>query len=713
MYYVYISDNIEREGNGQNNNKKIITSLLLRLEKELKKERKQKEKFKKRCQRQKKRHKSPRSKINLELRSSPTVLRKRLLFHAALTNDRRARYQNATGEKERQMIEKICAGGKIIRKYRLRKYAEAALGFSKKRWRMSNKEPLAFQRKGNARIGETIKTSVRQYFERDDVSRLTTGKKQTKTKSKLKKQKQFLLDTLRNAHRKFLAEYPERIISYSLFCHLQPFWVVSPSLADRETCLCKTHENLTFIVNKLHQHRLVSHCNLEELVKEIMCDSQRKECMYGECETCKLTNFPVKAPYTPETMVSYVQWGMEERQRSEGGESVAFKITVKKVMESTLGDLVEKFNDQLVKFKRHNFNISKQFAFIRALKAELSDNECIIHIDFSENYACKWSSEIQAAQFGGSHQQAILHTGVLYTAPNATPTCFCTVTSSRQKGPAAIWEHLRPVLTYVKQKHPTVKVLHFLSDGPCSQYRQRGNFFLFCTELHKWGFTQGTWNYFEASHGKGAPDGVGGALKRQADGLVSKGHDITDARSLYSALIRAHTTIKLFYVDEDDIEQAVQAMPQNIPTVPSTMHLHQVVTLERGSLICRDVSCTCVAMKGLQCQCPGSQAFSFLPDNQTPIQDNTVDWTNSEVIGKWCVVKYGDDLYPGTVMATDDSYVQVKCMHSRGPNRFSWPIRDDVLWFLLDDVLRLIPAPLPVTAHHVEIQRDVWLELTK
>lgn len=55
---------------------------------------------------------------------------------------------------------------------------------------------------------------------------------------------------------------------------------------------------------------------------------------------------------------------------------------VKKVMESTLGDLVEKFN-RLVKFKWHNFNISKKFAFVRALKAGLSDNEYIIHIEFN------------------------------------------------------------------------------------------------------------------------------------------------------------------------------------------------------------------------------------------------------------------------------------------------------------------------------------------
>lgn len=683
-----------------------------RLEKELQKERKEKEKFKKRYQRLKKKTLSPKSKFNCELHTLPKVVRRRIVFHTALTKDLSDRYRNASGEKERQLIAKICAGGKIVQKYRLRKYAQAVLGFSKKRWKYSDKTPLTFTREGNTRTADAIKDCVRLFFERDDVSRLTTGRKQTKTKRKLKKQKRFLFDTMRNAHRKFLAEYPNRIISYSLFCHLRPFWVVNPSLSERETCLCKMHENLGFITNKLYHLKLLKHCNTEELVEQVVCNSKNKKCMYGQCEGCKQNGCPVITPYNPTALVSYSQWITEEKQRSESGKTQSFKITSKKEMETTTEALIDLFNEQLSKFKRHIFNISHQFAFTRALKKELSSHECIIHVDFSENYGCKYSSEVQAVHFGASHHQATLHTGVLYPGPNATPVCFCTVSSSRQKGPPAIWEHLRPVLNYIRQEYSAVKVLHFLSDGPCTQYRQRGNFYLFCTELYKRGFAQGTWNFFEANHGKGAPDGVGGALKRQADDLVSKGHDIPDARALFSALSKTQTSIKLFYVEEEDIEKAVRAMPQNIQPVPSTMRLHQVVTLARGSLICRDVSCMCVAMKRLECQCPGSQSFSFLCD-QTPIQHSAIDWTSSEVIGKWCVVRYDDDLYPGIVMATDDSYAQVKCMHSAGRNKFFWPNRDDVLWYLYDDVVRFIPAPQPVTARHMEIQRDIWLELTQ
>lgn len=62
------------------------------------------------------------------------------------------------------------------------------------------------------------------------------------------------------------------------------------------------------------------------------------------------------------------------------------------------------------------------------------------------------------------------------------------------------------------------------------------------TEPYKYGFKQLTWNFFEASHGKGAPDGVGGALKRSADRIVAHGRAIPDAQSLYNELKKLETS---------------------------------------------------------------------------------------------------------------------------------------------------------------------------
>ena len=105
-------------------------------------------------------------------------------------------------------------------------------------------------------------------------------------------------------------------------------------------------------------------------------------------------------------------------------------------------------------------------------KRSLSSHECIIHVDFSENYLCKYSAEIQAVHFGASHQQATMHTGVLYAGEDANPLCFCTISQSKQKGPPAIWQHLDPVLDFIKARHPSVSVVHFFCDGPCTQYRR-------------------------------------------------------------------------------------------------------------------------------------------------------------------------------------------------------------------------------------------------
>ncbi|GBP40289.1 hypothetical protein EVAR_83979_1 [Eumeta japonica] len=53
---------------------------------------------------------------------------------------------------------------------------------------------------------------------------------------------------------------------------------------------------------------------------------------------------------------------------------------------------------------------------------------------------------------------------------------------------------------------------------------------LFNEKTEEAGFTNATWSFFEASHGKGAADGGGGAIKRALDNRVAYGVDVTDAK---------------------------------------------------------------------------------------------------------------------------------------------------------------------------------------
>lgn len=124
------------------------------------------------------------------------------------------------------------------------------------------------------------------------------------------------------------------------------------------------------------------------------------------------------------------------------------------------------------------------------------------------------------------------------------------------------------------------------------------------------GFRRGRWNFFEASHGKGAPDGVGGLLKRTADRLVSQGHDIGSAEDFYSALVDSGT-VRVFYIPQNLVDEFFKKMPSSLPAVPSTMRIHQVVTGSLGNILYRDVSCLCTTRQIFECQCEDTHAFSF------------------------------------------------------------------------------------------------------
>lgn len=61
----------------------------------------------------------------------------------------------------------------------------------------------------------------------------------------------------------------------------------------------------------------------------------------------------------------------------------------------TLKELVLVLEETLKSFLLHAGNIAHQYQMMTQLKKKLSTNEVLIHIDFSENYCCKYREEIQ------------------------------------------------------------------------------------------------------------------------------------------------------------------------------------------------------------------------------------------------------------------------------------------------------------------------------
>ena len=184
------------------------------------------------------------------------------------------------------------------------------------------------------------------------------------------------------------------------------------------------------------------------------------------------------------------------------------------------------------------------------------------------------------------------------------------MSDSLQPGPAAIWAFMTPILEEIKIKHSNVDYIHFYRDGPSTQYRQMNNFFFLATEIFPLGYKGASWNFHEAGHGKGIPDGIGGTLKRAADRRVLYGADITNSNDFVTELETSGSTVALYQVEKEKIQHFEDKLKQQgtIKTVPGTLRIHQVFVSSFGKIKYRDVSCECYSSP---CEFHNLKLFSF------------------------------------------------------------------------------------------------------
>lgn len=241
---------------------------------------------------------------------------------------------------------------------------------------------------------------------------------------------------------------------------------------------------------------------------------------------------------------------------------------------------------------------------------ETSDPEvCVIVVNLSENYICEQSMSILTSRL----TLKLLIRKCRYTqvicilmaiqrlfvlCPNAQDMIL------RQSA----WADLLPLLRHLKASFPSFIHLHFLSDEPTTQYRNKINFFLASSLLFDEGFTGCTSNFFEAGHSQGPADAVGGFLKRTADAVVNCGADISTVDQLFDAL-PSKTSVKLFKYEEDDNSKIEKLAHDSLKPLAGTMTIHQLQMLSRFNLSVRNMSCFCEAPNPCNCLDPRKVQF--------------------------------------------------------------------------------------------------------
>lgn len=550
-----------------------------KLEKELTKYKSKYNKFKTRyyraVEKQKQNVDSPNTNAK-NLLSGQTVtenVRRKLIFNEALLAQMKENVKKKNLRKCKHLFV-----GKILKKYRCMKYMKDV--FSYKVLRSPGKKTSP------SKVGTlvSIKRDVELFLEEDECSRLCPGKKDTITRHGNKKQKRYLNNSLLNLHKQFSAKHTEYTVSYSTFCKLRPFWIVPAKATERDTCVCMLHENVRLLVSKLHKLDIIAQHTSDSLCKSLCCNEEQitEKCLERKCADCKEKKI-LFSNFQKENTVTYEKWILKKEVIVFGGKTKTCTKYRKESLQCSLGCLVSELEAIFPKFMSHVNNICHQHREMSSLKQNLPPNSAVVHMDFSENYNCKFSQEIQAFHFGGSREQVSIHTVMVYlkneTSEIPIKKAYCTLSDSLRHDPVAIMAHLQPIFTEIKQLVPSITSLHFVSDGPSTQYRNRTMFALIGTYIVNCfpAAESITWNYSESGHGKGAPDGLGGTLKRTADYLVAQGKDVSNFSQLSHMLKDNVKGITVISVPKKCIEQLSNTLDLQTPKpFKGTLKVHQV-----------------------------------------------------------------------------------------------------------------------------------------
>ena len=227
----------------------------------------------------------------------------------------------------------------------------------------------------------------------------------------------------------FTAEQPQCKMSYSLFCRLRPFYIVPPTNKDRETCLCRLHENGRMVVERMVKANLLPAgiSTIEDAVSHAVCPQPQQQCYERSCTKCANNAKDVSSDCTD--TITWFQWATLKEKRVIKNKTVVIQRTLKTRIDGTITQLCESYQAILPKLCWHLMVLKQQWCAYQYIK---DTGECTIIVDFSENYTTQQNRAVQSAHFGASNNQPTLHTGVVYT--RGATSSFCSISDcTRQR----------------------------------------------------------------------------------------------------------------------------------------------------------------------------------------------------------------------------------------------------------------------------------------
>ena len=429
-------------------------------------------------------------------------------------------------------------------------------------------------------------------------------------------------------------------------------------------CLCPDCENVELMCEGIgkacDEIDLPSKCH--DLINKIACDPITECCAAGNCEKCpELDLEPIK---DCDTITFYV-WCKGE------------KYYEKKLIEKSGVAVADKLTACLKDIKMHYFRKRTQSNEYKKQINELKEGQAVIHVDYSENYKNKQQNEIKAAYYGQG--QFSLFTVCIYMKENENITCksYALVTLENDHSCNVSFALNNFLICKIKED-TTISSIKFWSDGCASQFRSQFAFYMM-TKFDRNVALQ--WHYFEANHGKGAVDGIGGTVKHAVyRHVLSKKVVIRSPQHFAEYADSILPKISVIFVDNENLQLSFhEECRANAVYIYGALKVHfvdRIISEMKCDLKFYMTSLSSHPINEIEYDCPGG-----VP-----------------AVGDYYLVMYEGGLWPGQVIQVkkNGQIIQVKCLEkAEAPtgSYWKWPAKKDEHEYPLCDIKQKINTP--------------------
>ena len=219
-------------------------------------------------------------------------------------------------------------------------------------------------------------------------------------------------------------------------------------------------------------------------------------------------------------------------------------------------------------------------------------------MDFTEDYRCGSQDEIQSAYCNPT--QVTIHPVVIYYKNRAekenSHQSFVFVSSESHHDATFIYTLINKVISLLKEIVPNLEMIHYWTDSPTSQYRNKTIFKVisYHEEISTAKYHGIIWKLVTE---KEPCNPIGGTAKRKADLEVKNGRFvIQDNVDFYEWSKQESSAIKYVYLSTEEYEMSanfLKALCKNLDSVNGTVKLHAVFSLKPNWIWIRETSCFC------------------------------------------------------------------------------------------------------------------------